>query len=81
MEKPKRSRGRPRKYGSALEAFSIRLPESVFLELSHFAVDARASLNEVVNVAVSEYLKAAPPPSEFERPDLGASGLTARKPR
>lgn len=75
-------RGRPRKYGEKMEAFSVRLPPELFLRLSHFAVDARASLNEAVNVAVRQYMDGNPNPEKFEPPELGsAQGDVSRKSR
>ena len=62
MEK-KRKPGRPKKNNFEVHAFSIRLPLELYLNLNHLAVDARVSINDVINMAMKEFMKKKPEPT------------------
>jgi hypothetical protein len=54
-----------------LKTFSIRISDKLRKELGHFAVDADLSLNDVVRIALREWLTPRPNPAKYLGKDPG----------
>ena len=56
MAKSKRPRGRPRRLRGTYVTTTVSLAEPTYRRLRHLAVDAKASVRDLIRLAVDEYM-------------------------